>query len=148
MGVISNNKNQINCIYASVSDFGKQIPGYLESSKKEILLKDISKTMPSTTQWHELIEATDIELKSIVDFSKVENISEDSDLDQPGYIKVIENNPEAFKGAFVINGDKTKYIKTVTEVLEYFDVDSAGLEKTFHTEDPTTSKTTEDDNFV
>ena len=148
MGVISRDKNQINCIYASISDFGKQIPGYLKSSDKDILLKDISKTMPSTTQWHELIENASIDAKDIVDFSQVENISEQSDLDQSGYVSVIENNPKALSGAFIVNGDKTSYMKTVTEVLKHFDVDSAGLEKTFHTEDPTISKTTDDDKFV
>ena len=148
MGVISRDSKQINCIYASVSDFGKQIPGYLKSSKKDILLKDISKSMPSTTQWHELIENASINAKDMVDFSQVENISEQSDLDQSGYVNVIEQNPKALSGAFIVNGDKTKYIKTVTEVLKCFDVDSAGLEKTFHTEDPTISKTSDKDNFV
>lgn len=148
MGVISRDKNQINCIYASVSDFGKQIPGYLKSSKKDILLKDISKTMPSTTQWHELVESANIKIKDMVDFSKAEDISEESDLDQSGYVSIIENNPKALSGAFIINGDQTNFIKTVTEVLKYFDVDSAGLEKTLHTEDPTISKTTDKDKFV
>ena len=148
MGVISRDKDQINCVYASESDFGKQLEGYLKSSDKDILMIDIKKNMPSTTHWQELIEALKINPEELMDFSRIENISENSSFNLDDYVKIIENNPTAFKGAIIINGANTVHIKTVTKVLEYFDVDSAGIKKTLHSQDTTTSKTTHKDKFI
>lgn len=130
MGVISRDKGQINCIYASESDFGKQLEGYLESSGKDILMINLSKTMPTPTQWQELARDLNLEIKAFIDFSEVENAESDSDYTANDYVTILENNPKSFVGAIIINGDKTEHIKTVTEVLSYFNIDTAGIEKT------------------
>ena len=148
MGTISRDKNQINCIYASESDFGKQLGGYLESSKKDILIIDLKQTMPSATHWQELIEALNTNPKKLLDHTHIKNFKENSSFSLDDYVKIIEHNPKAFLGAIIINGDKTEHIKSVTKVLEYFDVDSAGIKKTLHTKDSTTSKTTHKDKFI
>ncbi|WP_178988585.1 arsenate reductase family protein [Winogradskyella schleiferi] len=148
MGVISRDKGQINCIYASESDFGKQLEGYLESSGKDILMINLSKTMPTPTQWQELAKELKTDIKEFIDFSEVENAEKDSNFDTNDYVTILENNPKSFKGAIIVNGNKTEHIKTVTEVLSYFNIDSSGIEKTLHTKDPNIDKTTENDNFV
>lgn len=148
MGVISRDKNQINCIYASDSDFGKQLEGYLEASGKKILMINLVKTMPTPTQWQELARELNVSIDKFLDLSLVENVDKNSKFGVNDYVTILENNPKAFIGAIIINGEKTEHITTVTEVLGYFDVDSAGIEKKFHTEKPDIDKSTENDNFV
>ncbi|WP_179334953.1 arsenate reductase family protein [Winogradskyella costae] len=132
MGVISRDKKQINCIYASDSDFGKQLEGYLKASGKDILMININETMPTPTQWQELSTDLNIGIDNFLDFSKIKNIDNDSKFDANDYVTILENNPKAFQGAIIINGEKTTHITTVTEVLKYFDVDSADIKHTSH----------------
>lgn len=148
MGVISRNENQINCIYASESDFGKQLEGYLKSSGKSILMTNLNKTMPTATQWQELAAEMNVGIEKFLDFSKIENVEKKASFDSNDYVTILQNNPKAFTGAIIINGTKTEHINSVTKVLEYFNVDSAGIEKNMHTENPDIDKSTENDNFV
>ncbi|MBF8150653.1 hypothetical protein ITJ86_12140 [Winogradskyella sp. F6397] len=132
MGVISRDKNQINCIYANDSDFGKQLEGYLEASGKEILMINLNKTMLTPTQWQDLATDLNVGIEQFLELSKVENVDKTSTFSANDYVTILENNPEIFKGAIVMNGDKTAHITSVTEVLEYFDIDSAGIEEKSH----------------
>lgn len=148
MGVISRKNNQINCVYASNTDFGKQLEGYLKASDKDILMINITETMPTPTQWQELSRELSKPIEELLDLSQVENIEKSSDFDTNDYVTVLENNPKALKGAIIINGSKTEHISTVTKVLNYFNVDSAGIEKNMHSEKPDIDKSTENNNFI
>ncbi|NRR93317.1 hypothetical protein HSX10_17220 [Winogradskyella undariae] len=117
MGVISRDKKQINCVYTSDSDFGKQLEGYLKSSGKEILMIDITNTMPTPTQWQELATELNVSIQDLLDLSKVEEIKETSNFDENDYVTILEKNPKIFKGAIIINGDQTKHITNVTEII-------------------------------
>ncbi len=132
MGVISRDKNQINCIYANDSDFGKQLEGYLEASGKEILMINLNKTMLTPTQWQDLATDLNVGIEQFLELSKVENVDKISTFSANDYVTILENNPKIFKGAIVMNGDKTAHITSVTEVLEYFDIDSTGIEEKSH----------------
>ncbi|WP_178985316.1 hypothetical protein [Winogradskyella helgolandensis] len=127
MGVISRDKNQINCIYASDSDFGNQLEGYLKASGKKILMINLNDTMPTPTQWQELATDLNVGINKFIDFSKIKNIDDDSNFDTNDYVTILINNPKAFRGAIILNGDKTEYITTVTEVLKYFEIDSSDI---------------------
>ncbi|MGJ8550294.1 arsenate reductase family protein [Winogradskyella wichelsiae] len=148
MGVISRDKKQINCVYASDSDFGKQLEGYLESSGKDILMVNITNTMPTPTQWQELAKELNVGIEDLLDLSKVDGVRKTSNFDANDYVTILDKNPKILKGAIIINGDKTKHITNVTEVLEYFNIDSAGIEKRLHTDEPDINKSTENENFV
>ncbi|WP_179344960.1 arsenate reductase family protein [Winogradskyella ursingii] len=148
MGIISRDKNQINCIYSSTSDFGKSLPGYLESAEKDILLTDITENMPSSSQWQELAQTLNKSIKDFINTAQVDKLDDDSEYNEDNYLKILENNPNAMRGAIIIHGDNTEHIVNTTKVLDYFGVDSAGLEKTFHTEEPITKSTTKGDKFI
>ncbi|EPR70378.1 hypothetical protein ADIWIN_3734 [Winogradskyella psychrotolerans RS-3] len=148
MGVISRDKSQINCIYANDSDFGKQLEGYLKASGKEILMININETMPTPTQWQELAVDLNTGIENFLDFSKIENMNNNSKFDANDYVTILENNPKAFQGAIIINGKKTEHITTVTEVLKYFDSDSANIELTNQAEEIDLNKSKDRDNFL
>ena len=148
MGVISRDKNQINCIYASDSDFGKQLEGYLKASGKAVLMININETMPTPTQWQELASDLNISIDNFLDFSKIKNLDADSKFDANDYVTILENNPKSFQGAIIVNGEKTAHITSVTEVLKYFDIDSANIKHTAHSKAMDSNKMKDKDNFI
>ncbi|MFD1061823.1 arsenate reductase family protein [Winogradskyella litorisediminis] len=141
-------KNQINCYYVGGTSFSNQLEAFLKSSEKDVMLYDVSKTMPSDTQWHEIAERLDVSLKSIMDTEKIDDFNSDTSYSEEDLVKILAQNPEVLKGAILIEGDKTMHTTDYTKALHFFGVDSAGLEKTFHTEKPTTKSQTEDDSFI
>lgn len=63
-------------------------------------------------------------------------------------MKILQNNDQVLSHPIAINGKSTKQIANATDVLQFFGVDSAGLEKTMHTEDPTIKSTTNNEDFI
>lgn len=146
--MINTVKNQINCYYVANTSFGKQIEAFLKASEKSVLLTDITKTMPSDTQWHEMAERLNTSLKSFMDTKKIENFNEDTSYSEEDLVKILAQNPETLRGAILIEGEKTLHTTDYTKALRFFGVDSAGLEKTLHTKKPTTKSKTEGDTFI
>ncbi|MDO1500591.1 hypothetical protein Q2T40_10660 [Winogradskyella maritima] len=148
MGVISRDENQVNLIFAGSSTTGGQLKGFSESFEKPLLAIDIEKTMPSSTQWQELATTLNKSVADFINRSEVEGANDDENYDEDDWLKVLENNPKAMKGAILIEGDKTTYLNSATDVFKHFNVDSSGLEKTMHTEQPNIEKTSGNDRFV
>lgn len=145
---ISTAKGQINCYYAGDTKFGGQLEAILKSSDKDIYAIDITKTMPSDTMWHDMAKRLDTSLKTLINTEKIDDVNDASGYSEEDWVKILAKHPKAFKGAILMNDENISHILRYTEALEYFDVDSAGLEKTFHTEDPVISKQTDEDNFI
>jgi len=144
----STNKDQINCIYAGGTSFSKQLEAFLKSSKKEILSTDITKSNLSGSQWAEILEQLETPTADLIDLENIEGIDDDSNFSIKDTIKIINKNPEALKGAILIHGESLKHTTNYTEALQFFDVDSAGLEKTMHTDDSVTKSQSNGDTFV
>ena len=51
-------------------------------------------------------------------------------------------------GAVVMEDKTIIHIERYTELLNFFNVDSAGLKKTMHTESPTTKRQTKNEQFI
>lgn len=146
--MINTVKNQINCYYVGGTSFGNQLEAFLKASEKSVMLTDITKTMPSDTQWHEIAERLDTSLKSLMQTNNIENFDNNTSYTEEDLVKILAQNPKVLKGAILVEDDKTLHTSNYTEVLNFFGVDSAGLEKTFHTDEPTTKSQTDDDTFI
>ncbi len=134
MGVIAKNDNQITLYYNSETSLGKQTYPYVESAEKDVLAVDISKTKVTGTQWAELAENLDVEVKDLIDqdhpnFVKVYG-KDKVDLDENGWFKVLENTPSVLACAIVVDGKKTIPIKSPSDFVKFMEDDSAGLERT------------------
>jgi arsenate reductase-like glutaredoxin family protein len=141
-------QNQITCIYASGSKFSDQIQAFLASADKATLKIDKCKTMPSDTQWHDIAERLEISLKSLIDTQKLKLFDQTSDFDEESLVKILANHPEALKGAIVMEGERISHILRYTQLLEFYNVDSAGLTKTMHSEEPVTQRQTDGERFL
>ena len=128
-------KKQITLYYSSENSIGKQLNAYVESSGKDHLTIDISKTNVTGTQWAELAEGLGKDVSDLVntdlpDFKETygENYV---DLDNDGWLKILDKNPRFLKNAIVIKGDKYIELTSASDYKQYMDPDSAGIEKPY-----------------
>lgn len=91
-----------------------------------------------------------ISLGELFESGNVDNstMGDTDDFDTKDWLKLIEAHPELLNRPILINGDTVKLISNGSQILQVFGVDSAGLEKTIAHESPTTSSTTENENFI
>lgn len=147
MSILARDKRQLTYIYSSSSHLGKQVLGYVQGANKKIEVIDIAKEKISDTIWVELAEELNLPFKKIFETQQISNKNEDS-FSTDDWLKLIEKNPALLQKPIAINGDKIMLISHRSEILKFFGVDSAGLEKGFNHEPPTISSTTENENFV
>ncbi|MEY8849001.1 hypothetical protein AB9K26_09305 [Psychroserpens sp. XS_ASV72] len=140
--------NQLICIYAGETSFTKQLDVYLKSLEKKVLSIDITKTMPTDTQWHDIAIRLGVSLKDLMHSNWIKEFNATTDYSEESLVKILANNPEALKGAIVMEENRIEHITSYNEILKFTGVDSAGLEKTPYTDDPTTSNQTKDDTFI
>lgn len=135
MGVIAMDKKQITLYYSSENSIGKQLNAYVESSGKDHLTIDISKTNVTGTQWAELADGLGKNISDLVntehaDFKKI--FGDDSiDLDDDGWLKILNKNPVLLKNAIVIKGENFIELTSASDFKQYMDPDSAGIDKPY-----------------
>lgn len=146
MGVIATNDKQLTLIYSSETRVGTHTLSYLQGMEDRIHTIDIAKTEVTGTQWAEIADKLGCKIGDLIDkrVAKVEDISEFTSDD---WIKILQNNAEVLTQPIAIKGDKIRQIENPPNIMNFFDVESAGIEKTMHTEKPIISSKTEDENF-
>ncbi|SEL01011.1 Arsenate reductase, glutaredoxin family [Maribacter orientalis] len=135
MGVIAMDKKLITLYYSSKNSLGKQLNAYVESSDKKHLTIDISKTNVTGTQWAELADGLGKSLSDLVntehpDF-KTAYGEDDFNLDNDGWLKVLNKNPSLLKNAIIIKGKEFIELKSASDFKQYMEPDSTGIEKPY-----------------
>ncbi|MDT0554830.1 arsenate reductase family protein [Patiriisocius hiemis] len=146
MGILAKDNKQLTLIYNSNTRIGKQTYAYIQGVKKKVQAIDITTTNIGNSIWAELSKKLDCTINNFINTSvlgeDVKGYSEDD------CIKILTENKAVFTNAIAINSNKYKLITNPTEILSFFNVDSAGLDKTFHTEKPTIEKKTNGESFT
>ncbi|ASV30765.1 arsenate reductase family protein [Maribacter cobaltidurans] len=133
MGVIAMDKKQITLYYSSENSIGKQINAYIQSSKKKNLAVDVSKTNVTGTQWAELADGLNKEIRDLVaqdhpDF--LETYGENQqELDENDWLKILEKEPHLLKNPIAIDGENYIELESAASFKKFMEPDSAGLEK-------------------
>lgn len=150
MILLSRNAHQIKYIYSSTSHLGKQVLGYLKGAKKDVEAIDISKENIGDSKWIEVAENLEIPLGELFQSSNsdLSKTGDTDDFDTKHWLKLIGEHPELLNRPILIHGETVKLISNRSQILHFFGVDSAGLEKTMAHESPTISSTTENENFI
>ncbi|SNR59478.1 Arsenate reductase, glutaredoxin family [Maribacter sedimenticola] len=138
MGTIAMDKKQITLYYSSLNSLGKQVNAYVESSEMEHLTIDIAKTNVTGTQWAELADGLNKNISELIDqdhadFKKIYGEKE-VNLDNDGWLKVLDKNPSLLKYPIVIQGKKFIELESASDFKQYMKPDSAGLEKPYRKE--------------
>lgn len=150
MGQIATDKNQLTLIYSSNTRVGRWTLSYLEGIDKPILTIDLAKTKVPDTQWVEIARRLNMTVGDLVDKREMDlNESDTSDFDETDWIKIIQKNDSVISKPIAIMGDRTAQIVNAPKIMEFFEVDSAGLEQSPMEGKPLDiERTTDDENFI
>ena len=150
MGVIARNENQLTLIYSSNTRVGRHTLSYLTGINGKYLAIDIAKTKVSDTQWVEIAEALGVKVGDLVDKRELDiNTESSAEFGTNDWLKIIQKNDCAISRPIAIKGQRTKQIDNPPEIMEFFEVDSAGLEQSPSNDtDPDIERTTENENFI
>jgi arsenate reductase-like glutaredoxin family protein len=150
MGVIARNENQLTLIYSSNTRIGKHTLSYLTGMDGKYLDIDIAKTKVSDTQWVEIADSLGVKVGDLVDKRELDISTESSsEFGTNDWLKIIQNNDFVISRPIVIKGKITKQIDNPTEIMEFFKVDSAGLEQSPSNDtQPDIERTTDNENFI
>ena len=150
MGIIARNDKQLTLIYSSNTRVGTHTLSYLAGIDEKYLAIDLAKTKIGDTMWVEIAEALGVKVGDLVDKRELDIDSEStSDFGTNDWLKIIQNNDFVISRPIVIKGDRTMQIDNPTEILEFFEVDSAGLQQSpMDEKDLDIERTTEDEDFI
>ncbi|WP_452219638.1 arsenate reductase family protein [Lacinutrix salivirga] len=122
----------IKLYYNSKNSIGKQALAYVNSSKKDILAIDLSKTKLTGTQWIEIAENLGVLLSELVNQEHPnfrENYGgEQVNLNEDDWIKILTNSPETLKGCILMIDNAFYTINTPSAIASYLEPDTAGLD--------------------
>ncbi|MCZ4319781.1 hypothetical protein O4H26_12355 [Aequorivita viscosa] len=150
MGVIARNENQLTLIYSSNTRVGTHTLSYLTGIDERYLAIDLAKTKVSDTQWAEIADALGIKIGDLIDKRQLDIDSEStSNFGSNDWLKIIQNNDSVISQPIAIMGSKTKQINNPPEILEFFGVESAGLNQSpLKGDKPDIKSTTEKERFI
>ncbi len=147
MAVIARDKNELILIYSSNTRVGKHTLGYIQGSNDKINTIDIAKVKVTGTQWVEIADDLGKKVEDLIDKRVLDEETDRSNFSTDDWIKVLQNNNEVLTQPIAIQGERIKQIENPPNIMDFFNVDSAGLKKTMHTEDPTIKPTTDDEDY-
>lgn len=129
MGIIARDENQITLIFSSSTRLGTHTLSYLRGIDKTYLPIDLAKSKLGDTIWVEIAEALGVKVGDLVDKRELDiDSAVTADFGTHDWIKIIQSNDAVISRPIFIKGEITKQIDNPTEILEFFDVDSAGIE--------------------
>ncbi len=150
MGIIARDENQITLIFSSNTRLGAHTLSYLRGIDKKYLPIDLAKSKIGDTIWVEIAESLGVKVGDLVDKRALDiDTTVTEKYGTHDWIKIIQNNDSVISRPILIKGERTQQIENPTEVLEFFEVDSAGLEQSqIREEDIDIERTTKGENFI
>ena len=126
MGVIARDERQLTLIYSSNTRVGTH------------------------TLWAEIADALGVGIGDLVDKRQMDiEVESTAEFDSNDWLKIIQNNDSVISKPIAIKGNRTKQIDNPPEIMEFFEVDSAGLEQSPSNDTPPDiERTTGNENFI
>ncbi len=135
MGIIAKDDRQLTVIYSSNTDIGKKVHAYATAARDKLLAIDIAKTKVSDSQWAEIATNLGVSVGALIDVEKLD-LETNDDFSEDDWLKILQHNDKVLRKPIAINGLNMAQMESYTDVLKFFDDESAGIEKTPHTEPP------------
>ncbi|SHJ10674.1 arsenate reductase family protein [Aquimarina spongiae] len=132
MGIFSTDNKQLTLIYNSNTSIGKQTYAYITESKKKVRSIDTAKTKVTATQWVEIADELNVEIKKLVnrkhpDFTEI--YADDIHLNDHDWLKVLETHPHLVQFSILIQNTEFHLLHTPADFLKFMAPDSAGVPK-------------------
>ncbi|WP_051908150.1 arsenate reductase family protein [Flavimarina sp. Hel_I_48] len=152
MDSIARNDNQITLIYSSKTRLGKRTRAHVDAVQgTKLQTIDIAETKLTGTQWAELAIGLNKQIKDLVNYEEADKDEEDKvqgDFDDASYINILNHSPELFTHPIAILGKNMLQITNPTDIQQFIEVDSAGLEKKMMYDEPVISSQTKGEKFI
>lgn len=147
---MARNEKQLTLIYSSNTRVGVHTLSYLAGIDEQYLAIDLAKTKVADTVWVEIATALGVKVGDLVDKRELDIDSKTTeDFGTNDWLKIIQNNDSAISRPIAIKGKRTMQIDNPTEILEFFEVDSAGLQQSpMDEKDLDIERTTENEDFI
>jgi len=130
MGILARTDKLLTLIYSSNTRKGIHTLSYLTAIDKEYLAIDIAKTKLPGMLWIEIAQDLGVKVGDLIEKRELNIASQDtSGFGTEDWIKILRKNDFALASPIAINGKRIKQITNPVEILEFFGVDSAGLEQ-------------------
>ena len=149
-GILARNENQLTLIFSSNTRVGRHTLSYLTGINGKYLAIDLAKTKIGDTIWVEIADALGVKVGDLVDKRELDIDSQSTeDFGTNDWLKIIQKNDFVISRPIAIKGQRTMQIDNPTEILEFFEVDSAGLEQSpMDEKDLDIERTTESEDFI
>lgn len=149
MGIIARDNNQLTLIYSSNTRVGTHTLSYLTSIDKPYLAIDLAHTKVGDTMWVEIAESIGCKVGDLVDKRELDMEPESTmEFGTNDWLKIIQANDAVISRPIAIQGDRTMQVNNPTEILEFFEVDSAGLDESPSDRKPDIERNNENENFI
>lgn len=150
MGIIARNEDQLTLIFSSNTRVGKHTLSYLTGIDKKYLAIDIAKTKIGDTAWVEIADALNLKVGDLIDKRDLDiDLDSTRNFSTDDWLKIIQNNDFVISKPIVIKGNRTKQIDNPPEIMEFFEVDSAGLvQNPSEGKDLDIERTTQHEDFI
>lgn len=150
MSVLTTDEKLLTLVYSSTSHLGKQVLGYVQGAGEHLRTIDIAETNLGHAVWVTLADGLNKDLGELFSLDNTEtlNIENSDSFDTDDWLKLIDKNPSLLQNPIAIKGKNFMQVTGRSQVLKFFGVDSAGLEKKNLGDSPTTSSTTKDESFI
>lgn len=117
----ASSEHQIDLFVDPHSEWGKQMVAFSKSQGPAFNLIDITNTKVSATQLFSILERLHVNMGDLIDRQSPvvkAHVSEDSDLDNDGWMKVFHNEPRVLTTAIAVKGDKIAILKQPADILK------------------------------
>lgn len=150
MGIIARDEKQLTLIYSSNTRVGRYTMGYLTGIDEKYLAIDLAKTKVADTMWVEIAADLGVKVGDLVDKRELDIDSESTDdFGTNDWLKIIQNNDKVISRPIAIQGKRIMQINNPPELMEFYKVDSAGLEQNaVHEKDLDIERTTDDQPYI
>lgn len=150
MGIIARDEHQLTLIYSSNTRVGRHTLSYLTAINGKYLDIDLAKSKIGDTAWVELAAALGVKVGDLVDKRELDIDSKTTDdFNTNDWLKIIQNNDCVISRPIAIKGNRTMLINNPPEIMEFFEVDSAGLEQSpIEGKHFDIQRTTDDEDFI
>lgn len=127
---LATDPKQIILIYNSEQKNHREIYAYANAADKNLLAVDISKEKVAGTTWTEIADSLGLRARDLLhtDHSRyVESYGKNHDIDCNGAIKTLQKDPNMLIFPIAVQGSKGLEVKLYSEMLKFFDVDTAAI---------------------
>ena len=123
MGLIATDPNKIVLYYNSNSSIGKDTYAYANSSEKEILSIDISKTKVPGSHWAEMAEKLNLNVGELIntehpDFVKTYG-KDPIELDEEDWLKLLDKSPQVLANPIIFIGETCIQVETPSQIVQH-----------------------------